>query len=142
MFHEWRIVKTIHVEPSKAYSGLVGGVSVCTRGKNHGLNAEADRMEANVQTDDKQRRGSSDVRRRRIRTKISNYSSEHARWSSENCFVSILSCHYLHFIFMPRLGGAYCFRHVRSQRKSVDWGTMRPALGGAYECHAHISSFN
>ena len=23
-------------------------------------------------------------------------------------------------IFMPRLGGAYCFRRVRSQRKSVD----------------------
>ena len=44
------------------------------------------------------------------------------------------------FIFMPRLGGAYCFRRVRSQRKSVDWGTMGPALGGAYECYAHISS--
>ena len=42
--------------------------------------------------------------------------------------------------FMPRLGGAYCFRRVRSQRKSVDWGTMGPALGGAYECYAHISS--
>ena len=39
---------------------------------------------------------------------------------------------------MPRLGGAYCFRRVRSQRKSVDWGTMRPALGGAYECYAYI----
>ena len=33
-------------------------------------------------------------------------------------------------LFMPRLGGAYCFRRVRSQRKSVDWGTMGPALGG------------
>ena len=44
--------------------------------------------------------------------------------------------------FMPRLGGAYCFRRVRSQRKSVDWGTMEPALGGAYECYAHISSFS
>ena len=43
-------------------------------------------------------------------------------------------------VFMPRLGGAYCFRRVRSQRKSVDWGTMGPALGGAYECYAHISS--
>ena len=51
-------------------------------------------------------------------------------------------------IFMPRLGGAYCFRPVRSQRKSscrsqrksVDWGTMGPALGAAYECYAHISS--
>ena len=43
--------------------------------------------------------------------------------------------------FMPRLGGAYCFRRVRSQRKSVDWGTMGPALGGAYECYEHISSF-
>ena len=32
-------------------------------------------------------------------------------------------------------------RRVRSQRKSVDWGTMGPALGGAYECYAHISSF-
>ena len=42
--------------------------------------------------------------------------------------------------FMPRLGGAYCFRRVRSQRKSVDWGTMGPALGGAYECCAHTSS--
>ena len=42
---------------------------------------------------------------------------------------------------MPRLGGAYCFRRVRSQRKSVDWGTMGPALGGAYECYAHISSY-
>ena len=31
-------------------------------------------------------------------------------------------------------------RRVRSQRKSVDWGTMGPALGGAYECYAHISS--
>ena len=41
---------------------------------------------------------------------------------------------------MPRLGGAYCFRRVRSQRKSLDWGTMGPALGGAYECYAHISS--
>ena len=41
---------------------------------------------------------------------------------------------------MPRLGGAYCFRRVRSQRKSVDWGTMGPALGGAYERYAHISS--
>ena len=40
---------------------------------------------------------------------------------------------------MPRLGGAYCFRRVRSQRNSVDWGTMGPALGGAYECYAHIS---
>ena len=46
------------------------------------------------------------------------------------------------FIFMPRLGGAYCFRRVRSQRKSVDWGTMGPALGGPYECYAHISSFH
>ena len=44
-------------------------------------------------------------------------------------------------LFMPRLGGAYCFRRVRSQRKSVDWGTMGPALGGAYECYAHISSY-
>ena len=42
---------------------------------------------------------------------------------------------------MPRLSGAYCFRRVRSQRKSVDWCTMGPALGGAYECYAHISSF-
>ena len=42
---------------------------------------------------------------------------------------------------MPRLGGAYCFRRVRSQRKSIDWGTVGPALGGAYECYAHISSF-
>ena len=33
-------------------------------------------------------------------------------------------------------------RRVRSQRKSVDWGTMGPALGGAYECYAHISSFH
>ena len=41
---------------------------------------------------------------------------------------------------MPRLGEAYCFRRVRSQRKSVDWGTMRPALDGAYECYAHISN--
>ena len=48
---------------------------------------------------------------------------------------------------MPRLDGAYCFRRVRSQRKSscsqrksIDWGTMGPALGGAYECYAHISS--
>ena len=41
---------------------------------------------------------------------------------------------------MPRLGGAYCFHRVRSQRKSVDWGTMGTALGGAYECYAHISS--
>ena len=41
---------------------------------------------------------------------------------------------------MPRLGGAYCFRRVRSQRKSVDWGTKGPALGGAYDCYAHISS--
>ena len=53
---------------------------------------------------------------------------------------------YLYFVpiralFMPRLGGAYCFRRVRSQRKSVDSGTMGPALGGAYECYAHISSF-
>ena len=32
-------------------------------------------------------------------------------------------------------------RRVRSQRKSVDWGTMGHALGGAYECYAHISSF-
>ena len=30
-------------------------------------------------------------------------------------------------------------RRVRSQRD--DWGTMGPALGGAYECYAHISSF-
>ena len=44
-------------------------------------------------------------------------------------------------VFMPRLGGAYCFRRVHSQRKSVDWGTMGPALGGAYECYAHIFSF-
>ena len=44
-------------------------------------------------------------------------------------------------IFMPRLGGAYCFRRVRSQRKSVDWGTMGRAIGGAFECYAHISSF-
>ena len=43
-------------------------------------------------------------------------------------------------LFMPRLGGAYSFRRVRSQRKSVDWGTMGPALGGAYECYTHISS--
>ena len=43
-------------------------------------------------------------------------------------------------IVEPRLGGAYCFRRVRSQRKSVDCGTMGPALGGAYECYAHISS--
>ena len=43
-------------------------------------------------------------------------------------------------IIIPRLGGAYCFRPVRSQRKSVDWGTMGPTLGGAYECYAHISS--
>ena len=43
---------------------------------------------------------------------------------------------------MPRLGGAYCFGHVRSQRKSVDWRTMGPALGGAFECYAHISSFS
>ena len=49
-------------------------------------------------------------------------------------------CHCSFQIFMPRLGGAYCFRRVRSQRKSVDWGTMGPALGGAYECYAHISS--
>ena len=41
---------------------------------------------------------------------------------------------------MPRLGGAYSFRRVRSQRKSVDRGTMGPALGGAYVCNAHISS--
>ena len=41
---------------------------------------------------------------------------------------------------MHRFGGAYCFRRVRSQRKSVDWGTMGPALGGAYECYAHIFS--
>ena len=41
---------------------------------------------------------------------------------------------------MPRLGGAYCFRRVRSQRKSVDWGNMWPALGGAYEWYAHFSS--
>ena len=27
-------------------------------------------------------------------------------------------------------------------RKSVDWGTLGPALGGAYECYAHISSFS
>ena len=27
------------------------------------------------------------------------------------------------------------------QRKSVDWGTMGPALGGEYECYAHNSSF-
>ena len=33
-------------------------------------------------------------------------------------------------------------RRVRSQRESVDWGTMGPALGGAYECYAHISSFH
>ena len=54
---------------------------------------------------------------------------------------------FLHFcIFIPRLGRAYCFRRVRSQRKSscsqrksLDWGTMGPALGGAYECYAHIS---
>ena len=32
-------------------------------------------------------------------------------------------------------------RRVRSQRKSVDWGTVGPALGGAHECYAHISSF-
>ena len=32
-------------------------------------------------------------------------------------------------------------RRVRSQRKSVDLGTMGPALGGGYECYAHISSF-
>ena len=32
-------------------------------------------------------------------------------------------------------------RRVRSQRKSVDWGTMGRAFGGAYECYAHISSF-
>ena len=51
-------------------------------------------------------------------------------------------------IFMPRLGGAYCFRRVRSQRMSscsqrtsVDWGTMGLALGKAYDCYAHISSF-
>ena len=31
-------------------------------------------------------------------------------------------------------------RRVRSQRESVDLGTMGPALGGAYECYAHISS--
>ena len=31
---------------------------------------------------------------------------------------------------MPRLGGAYCFRRVRSQRKSVDWGTMDLRLAG------------
>ena len=31
-------------------------------------------------------------------------------------------------------------RRVRSQRKSVDWGTLGPALGGAYECYAHVSS--
>ena len=43
---------------------------------------------------------------------------------------------------MPRLGGAYCFRRVRSQQKSVDCGTMGPALGGAYECYAHIASFH
>ena len=42
---------------------------------------------------------------------------------------------------MPRLGEAYCFRRVRSQRKSVDWGTVGPGLGGAYECYAQISSF-
>ena len=42
---------------------------------------------------------------------------------------------------MSRHGGAYCFRRVRSQRKSVDWGIMGPALAGAYECYAHISSF-
>ena len=28
---------------------------------------------------------------------------------------------------MPRLSGAYGFRRVRSQRKSVDWGTMGPS---------------
>ena len=32
-------------------------------------------------------------------------------------------------------------RRVRSQRKSVDWGTMGPPLGGAYECYAHISRY-
>ena len=47
----------------------------------------------------------------------------------------------MNWVFMPRLGGAYGFRRVRSQRKSVDWGTMGPALGGAYECYAHISSY-
>ena len=31
-------------------------------------------------------------------------------------------------------------RRVRSQWKSVDWGTMGTALGGTYECYAHISS--
>ena len=42
---------------------------------------------------------------------------------------------------MPRLGGAYCFRRVRSQRKSVDWGTMESALGGAYElCGSLVSA--
>ena len=35
-------------------------------------------------------------------------------------------------LVLPRLGGAYCFRRVRSQRKSVDWGTMGPALGGQF----------
>ena len=51
-----------------------------------------------------------------------------------------LESHLGHLV-MPRLGRAYCFRRVRSQRKSVDRGTMGPALGGAYECYAHISRF-
>ena len=33
-------------------------------------------------------------------------------------------------------------RRVRSQRNSVDWGTMGPALGGAYEFYAQFSSFS
>ena len=40
----------------------------------------------------------------------------------------------------PALAEHTVFCRVRSQRKSVDWGTMGPALGGAYECYAHISS--
>ena len=63
-------------------------------------------------------------------------------YADEYTYYSLISNKFVYAFIMPRLGGVYRFRRVRSQRKSVDWGTMGPALGGAYECYAHISSLS
>ena len=66
-----------------------------------------------------------------------NPNAKRVSWKGTQRFLCAALAEHNVFVVSVRNGS----RHVRSQRKSVDWGTMGPALGGAYECYAHFSSF-
>ena len=75
---------------------------------------------------------------RNYKTQFQNMSEESCRMNDkiDPTFLCPVLAEHTVFVVYVRNGS----RRVRSQRKSVDWGTMGPALGGAYECYAHISS--